>query len=88
MPEAQQAQSPRRFGQIFRIGAGYCGDSGGPLVFNDELLTPSRYVQVGIYQGVAGECGNKRFPGIYARLDDYDVLNFIYKTAFGKNIDS
>ena len=39
-------------------------------------------------QGGAGSCGNDIFPGIYARLDDIDVLSFIYKTAFGKNVDS
>ena len=39
-------------------------------------------------QGGAGACGNDIFPGIYARLDDYDVLSFIYKKAFGKNLDS
>ena len=74
---------------IFQIGTGSCsGDSGGPLVFNDKLSKPSHYVQVGIVQGSAGECGNERFPGIYVRLDDYDVLSFIYKTAFGKTLDS
>ena len=36
-------------------------------------------------QGGAGPCGNDIFPGIYARLDDHDVLSFIYKKAFGKN---
>ena len=72
-----------------QFGSGSCsGDSGGPLVFNDKSSNPSRYRQIGIVQGSAGPCGNDIFPGIYARLDDYDVLNFIYKTAFGKNIDS
>ena len=74
---------------LFQIGSGSClGDSGGPLVFNDKSSSPSRFVQVGIVQGGAGQCGNERFPGVYARLDDYDVLSFIYKTAFGENIDS
>ena len=39
-------------------------------------------------QGGAGACGSQIFPGIYARLDDYDVLNFIYKTAFGKTVSA
>ena len=74
---------------IFQIGTGSCsGDSGGPLVFNDKLSKPSHYVQVGIVQGSAGECGNERFPGVYARLDDHKVLSFIYKTAFGKTVDT
>ena len=71
-----------------QFGSSSCsGDSGGPLSFNDKSATPSRHVQVGIVQGGAGECGNEKFPGLYARLDDHDVLNFIYKTAFGKTID-
>ena len=74
---------------ILQFGSGSCsGDSGGPLFFNDKSSTPFRYVQVGIVQGGAGECGNERFPGLYARLDNYDVLSFIYKTVFGKNINS
>ena len=72
----------------FQIGAGSCtGDSGGPLFFNDRLSNPPHYVQIGIVQGGAGECGDKKFPGLYARLDDYDVLNFIHQTAFGRTID-
>ena len=72
---------------IFQFGTGSCsGDSGGPLVFYDKSNKPHRHVQVGIVQGSAGECGNDRFPGIYARLDNYDVLNFIRKTAFGESI--
>ena len=72
---------------IFQFGSGSCsGDSGGPLVFNDKAANPPHYVQVGIVQGSAGECGSKRFPDIYARLDDYNVLSFIKKTAFGEDI--
>ena len=68
------------------MGSGSCsGDSGGPLVFHEK--TSNRYRQIGIVQGGAGACGSQIFPGIYARLDDYDVLSFIYKTAFEKTID-
>ena len=74
---------------IFQFGSGSCsGDSGGPLVFNDRIAKPPRYVQVGVVQGGAGECGNERFPGLYARLDNFDVLSFIRKTAFGENMGS
>ena len=74
---------------LFQFGSGSCsGDSGGPLVFNDKESNPYRYTQIGIVQGGAGPSGNDIFPGIYSRLDDYDVLRFIYKTAFEKNIDS
>ena len=74
---------------FFQFGSGSCsGDSGGPLVFNDRIAKPPRYVQVGVVQGSAGECGNERFPGLYARLDNFDVLSFIRKTAFGENMGS
>ena len=74
---------------LFQFGSGSCsGDSGGPLVFHDRLSTPTRHIQVGIVQGGAGECGNDRFPGLYARLDNIEVLSFIKKTAFGENTSS
>ena len=70
-------------------GSGSClGDSGGPLVIHDKLASPPRHVQIGVVQGGAGECGNKLYPGVYIRLDNYDVLDFIYRTAFGRSIDS
>ena len=73
---------------LFHFGTGSClGDSGGPLIFHDRVSNPSYYVQVGIVQGSAGDCGNERFPEVYARLDDYDVLSFIYKTAFGNTLE-
>ena len=34
-------------------------------------------MQVGVVHGGIGECGSKNFPGIYARLEDEDNLNFI-----------
>ena len=59
-------------------GVGSCkGDSGGPLMhFVSEAEVP-HYVQVGVVHGGIGECGSKNFPGIYARLEDEDNLNFI-----------
>ena len=69
------------------MGSGSCsGDTGGPLVFHEK--TSNRYIQIGVLQGGAGACGNDIFPGIYANLDDYDVLSFIYKTAFWGNNSS
>ena len=35
------------------------------------------YVQVGVVHGGIGDCGSKVFPGIYARLEDEENLNFI-----------
>ena len=73
---------------MFQFGSGSCsGDSGGPLIFKNKSSNPPHYLQVGIVHGGGGDCGNERFPGVYARLDDFDVLSFIYKIAFGKTID-
>ncbi|TRY79521.1 hypothetical protein TCAL_12893 [Tigriopus californicus] len=57
------------------------GDSGGPIV--RLLTTPPniRYIQVGIVQGGVGDCGDSRYPGIYIRLDDPDILAFIQSVA-------
>ena len=44
--------------------------------FVSEAEVP-HYVQVGVVHGGIGECGSKIFPGIYARLEDQDNLNFI-----------
>ena len=33
-------------------------------------------MQVGIVQGALA-CGTKEFPGIYARLDNHEIWNFI-----------
>ena len=60
-------------------GGGSCkGDSGGPLMhFVSGDGEEPYYVQVGVVHGGIGECGSKDFPGIYARLEDEDNLNFI-----------
>lgn len=49
-----------------------------------RLLTASlniRYIQVGIVQGGVWDCGDSRYPGIYIRLDDPDILEFIHNVA-------
>jgi hypothetical protein len=33
--------------------------------------------QVALVSGGVGECGNKRFPGIYVRLNNPDIYQFI-----------
>ena len=45
------------------------------LVKDHDLATS--LVQVGVVHGGVGECGSPTFPGIYARLDDADNLNFV-----------
>ena len=44
------------------------------------------YEQVAIVSGGFGSCGNTEFPGIYVRLEEYQVLRWIYRVAFGKRL--
>ena len=65
-------------------GFGSCpGDSGGPLMRFDVASDPPRYVQVGVVHGAVRRCGDRRFPGIYARLEDPDVMAFIRREISG-----
>ena len=41
------------------------------------------YEQVAVVSGKKGQCGDKNYPDIYVRLEDYEVLQWIYKEAFG-----
>ena len=61
-------------------GHGSCkGDSGGAVM---KLVTRAgtlpHFVQVGMVQGGVGECGSRKYPGIYIRMHDPVVLNFIH----------
>lgn len=38
-------------------------------------------------RGANGECGSADFPDIYARLEDYEILSWIYQNVFGIEID-
>ena len=70
------------------FGEGSCkGDSGGPLVTYFDSITDPFYEQIAIVGGGVGPCGSNIFPGIYTRLDDFEVLDWVYKTAFGKDLD-
>ena len=62
------------------------GDSGGPLVSYITGQGEAFYEQVAIVSGGFGSCGNNQFPGIYVRLEDYKVLRWIYRIAFGKRL--
>lgn len=33
--------------------------------------------EIGVVEGSPSECGDRDYPGIFVRLDDADVLNFI-----------
>ena len=60
------------------------GDSGGPLIVEDDKN--NRHGQVGVIYGSLEECSDRRFPSLYARVHDYDVLSFIRKVTFGDEI--
>ncbi len=51
------------------------GDSGGPLQFFDA--NKYRYEQVGVVHGSVSSCGQSPFPGIYVRLDDPAIFDFL-----------
>ena len=37
-----------------------------------------QWFQIGTVQGGVKDCGDKDFPGLFIRLDDPDVHNFIH----------
>jgi hypothetical protein len=37
------------------------------------------WTQIGIVQGGIRDCGDPDYPGLYIRLDDPEVLNFIFE---------
>jgi secreted trypsin-like serine protease len=51
------------------------GDGGGPLQFYD--FDNYRYQQVGVVHGSIYSCGQSPFPGIYVRLDDPAIFDFL-----------
>ena len=88
-PISLSAKLPKLF-QSDLICAGYeagvstsCpGDSGGPLVVFDSQTRC--YTQIGVVSG--GVCGSTIYHGAFTRLEDPQVLDFIYRYAFGKTI--
>ena len=61
------------------------GDSGGPLVRLEHPESGlSHHVQIGVVSG--GKCRQIEKPSIYVRLEDYSVLNFIFRNAFNRHI--
>ena len=56
------------------------GDSGSPLVVYDS--DENIYTQVGVVSG--GDCKRIRKPSIYSRLEDFEVLSFIYLKTFNR----
>ena len=52
----------------------------------EAIPNDAHHVQVGVVRGGIGECGDVNFPDIYIRLDDHEILSWIYRVAFGKRI--
>ncbi len=42
------------------------------------------WIQIATVHGAVRDCGDSDFPGIYIRLDDPTVFNFIFPTIFPK----
>ena len=92
---SESAVLPRLF-QSDVICAGYeggirnsChGDSGGPLVRlehpDPESGLLSHHVQIGVVSG--GTCHKIEQPSIYVRLEDYSVLNFIFRNIMSLHV--
>ena len=76
---------PNKFngGSIFcasNVGteAGTCrGDSGGPTLFNDGI----KYHQLGVVHGSITSCDGSRFPGIFVRIDNPEVFDWLSKVT-------
>ena len=43
-------------------------------------------VLLGAVRGSAIECSDLDFPSLFARLEDYEILKFVRKQAFGEDI--
>jgi secreted trypsin-like serine protease len=56
------------------------GDSGGPLFF--KAVGAAGYIQAGITSWGIG-CGATGFPGVYTRLSNVNVGNFILRVTDG-----
>ena len=42
-----------------------------------------RYLQIGLVRGNIADCDGSRFPNIFTRLDNPEVLSFVKRAAFG-----
>ena len=71
--------------------AGTCpGDSGGVLMeteWNNDLLD-DRTTQKAIVHGSKSDCDGEKFPSVFVRLDNCDVLSWIYEKVFPDKKDS
>ncbi len=54
-----------------------------------DVEQDQRWSQIAIVQGAVRDCGDIDFPGIYIRVDDPSILNFIKSgiKTFGRSLD-
>ncbi len=50
-----------------------------------DLERDKQWVQIAIVQGAIRDCGDVDFPGLYIRIDDSSILNFIKTTMESVN---
>ena len=48
-----------------------------------ENLEDGTVLQIGVVHGNVGSCGSGRYPGIYARLEDPEIFDFISRAMSG-----
>ncbi len=60
------------------------GDAGSPLMYQD-LERDGRWIQIAIVQGTIRDCGDPDYPGLFIRLDDPSIFNFIRSTINNSN---
>ena len=68
--------------------AGTCpGDSGGTLLTTQyiEDIKDSRSILIGVVHGSIKECDGSRFPSIFSRIDNYDILTWVVDEVFGQD---
>ena len=56
------------------------GDSGGPLMIFDWIT--KKWTLVGSIVGQIKECGNQEYPGLYVRISQRVVFDFIHEGQF------
>ena len=51
---------------------------------SEEHQHGGRFFQYGVVHGGIGDCGNSKYPNIYARIEDPEIHGFIWE-QLGRN---
>jgi len=86
MPE--KFQSNIYCANAFLDNNGACkGDFGGPMTFFNTSDYPGYYTQIGVIQPFLSHiCGNPKVPDILTRLEDVEVLDFVYENSLNEKL--